>query len=92
MTEESDTGDTDMSQVILDEALRSKLNGLSEQLEILDESGRTLGRFVPEDAYRQMLYAAAAAACPHSPEELERRRQETGGKTLAEIWQKLGSS
>jgi hypothetical protein len=29
------------------------------------------------------VYASAEAACPHSPEELERRRKETGGKTLA---------
>lgn len=81
-----------MSQLTLDDALRTRLHGLNEQVEVLDERGRTVGRFVPEELYRKLLYAAAEAACPHSPEELERRRQETGGKPLAAIWKTLGCS
>src|ERR1700681_4766991 len=34
-----------MSRVVLDPQLRSKLNGLNEQLEICDEAGKTLGHF-----------------------------------------------
>ncbi len=77
-----------MSRVVLDDQLRSKLNGLNDQLEICDEVGRTLGHFVPEALYRQLLIAWSKAQI--SDAELERRRQEPRGRTLAEIWQRLG--
>lgn len=80
-----------MKQVTLDPSLRSKLNGLSEALEVLDEKGQTLGHFLPADLYKKMLYAAVEASCPFSKEELERRSKEAkGGRTLAEIWKSLG--
>jgi hypothetical protein len=81
-----------MTTLILDEALRAKLNRLEEQVDLRDESGRVVGHFLPEATYRKLLYAAVEAACPLSAEELERRRQETGGRTLAEIWKNLGQS
>jgi hypothetical protein len=37
--------------------------------------------------YRKLLYAAVEAACPHGKGEQERRRRETGGRSLAEFWQ-----
>jgi hypothetical protein len=77
-----------MSRVMLDAQLRSKLNGLDDQVEICDESGQTLGRFLPESLYRELLLAWAKADLPD--EELQRRRQEPAGRTLAEIWEKLG--
>jgi hypothetical protein len=77
-----------MSRVLLDPQLRSKLNGLDEQLEICDESGKTLGRFLPESLYRELLLAWSKADLPD--EELQRRRNEPRGRTLAEIWDKLG--
>jgi hypothetical protein len=76
-----------MSRVILDQQMRSKLNGLNEQVEICDESGNTLGHFVPESLYREFLVAWSRSNL--SDEDLERRRQEPRGRTLAEIWQKL---
>ena len=79
-----------MRQVTLDPSLRSQLNGLSEELEILDEKGQTLGHFLPAALYKKMLYAAVEASCPFSKEELERRAKETGGRSLAEIWKSLG--
>jgi hypothetical protein len=80
-----------MSKVILDPDLKARLNGLNEQLEICDTDGRTLGRFLPEGAYRKLLYAAVEAACPHGRAEQERRRRETGGRSLAEFWKSLGA-
>jgi len=77
-----------MSRVLLDSQLRSKLNGLDDQLEICDESGKTLGRFLPEALYRELLLAWSKADLPD--EELQRRREEPRGRTLAEIWDKLG--
>lgn len=79
-----------MSRVIVDESLKSKLNGCNEELELCDEAGRPLGHFVPTERYRKLLYAYAEAQCPYTPEELARFRQETGGSTLEEIWQRLG--
>jgi hypothetical protein len=81
-----------MSKVILDPELKARLDGLSQPLEICDPDGRTLGRVLPESVYRRLLYAAAEAACPHSKEEQERRRQETNGRSRAEFWQSLGVS
>jgi hypothetical protein len=80
-----------MSRVTLDQELRSKLNGLNEPLEICDEQGRILGQFLPAAVYRKMLYALAESQRPPlSAEEMARRRQETGGRSLKEIWQRLG--
>lgn len=81
-----------MSKFTLDPQLRAKLNGLNEPLEVCDENGQTVGRFLPEDEYRKLLYAVAEAACPHSKEEIERRRQEKGGIRLVEFWKKMGVS
>ena len=41
------------------DVLRSRLNGSNAEVELCDESGRTVGRFVPEDSYKQLLYAWA---------------------------------
>ena len=79
-----------MSAVTLSPELRAELNGMNETIEIRDEGGRVVGRFLPEAEYRRLLYAAAQAACPFSDEELARRRQETGGTSLAEFWRGMG--
>ncbi len=77
-----------MSRVMLDSQLRAKLNGLDDAVEICDESGNTLGRFLPESLYRDLLLAWSKADLPDA--ELQRRRKEPRGRTLAEIWEKLG--
>ena len=79
-----------MSKITLDAPLRAKLNGLNESLEFCDESGETIGHFLPAAAYRKMLYQIAEAQCPNTPEELRAMRQETGGTTLAEFWKAMG--
>jgi hypothetical protein len=79
-----------MIKITLDETFRTRLNGLDEQVEFCDESGRTLGYFVPAPVNGPAMYAGVES--PISDEELERRRHEMGGRTLAEIWAKLGRS
>ena len=79
-----------MTKVTLDESLKSKLNGLAEQVELCDETGQTVGHFLPPDLYRELLLAWADSQI--SPEELERRRREPRGRTLAEIWKSLGQA
>ncbi|MBI1830133.1 MAG: hypothetical protein HYR84_01625 [Planctomycetes bacterium] len=79
-----------MSKITLDPTLRAKLNGLKETLEICDESGETVGHFLPADVYRKLLYQIAEAQCPHTADELAKMRNQTGGVPLAEIWKRLG--
>ncbi len=77
-----------MTKVIVDNTLRAKLNGFRDHVELCDESGRTVGHFLPEAVYNKLLYASVEI--PLTQEEIERRRQETGGRTLPEIWKSLG--
>ena len=76
-----------MNRVVLDQSLRSKLNNLDSQLELCDESGRVVGYFVPAEEHHRLLYDWAQSQ--FTDEELERARQEPG-RTLSEIWARLG--
>lgn len=76
-----------MTKVTVDETLRSRLNGLNEQVVLCDETGRTLGHFLPADVYRELLVAWSEDQI--SEEELDRRRREPRGRTLSEIWKSL---
>jgi hypothetical protein len=78
-----------MTRITADQSLRSRLNGLTDQVEFCDESGATLGHFIPAEWYRRLLHAYAERQCPYSREELDRFEDETGGKTLEEIWESL---
>jgi hypothetical protein len=82
-----------MSKVILDADLKSKFHGLREQIELCDTDGHTMGRYVPEDLYQKLLYQLAESQRPSlSAEVIQRRRQSTGNKSLAEILRTLGAS
>ena len=81
-----------MSKIVMDEALQRKLNGCAEQVEFCDNSGRTVGHFVPADLYKKLLYAYAESQCPYSKQEIEESLDERGGRTLAEIWKDLGQA
>jgi hypothetical protein len=77
-----------MSKLVLDANLRAKLNGLNEQVEVLDEQGKSVGHFVPEDIYQKLACAWANAQV--RDDELSKASKETGGRTLAHIWKDLG--
>jgi hypothetical protein len=79
-----------MSKLIVDETLREKLNGLNEDIELCDPTGQTLGHFVPTEVYKKLLYTWLKAQI--TDEELERLKRQTGGRPLAEIWQRLGQA
>jgi hypothetical protein len=76
-----------MDKIVLDEELRSRLNGMTSILEIHTIDGTTVGYFVPEEHFRKMLYACAESQNDVTPEELQRRCRENKGKgkPLAEI-------
>ena len=59
-----------MTKLTLDPQLREKLNGLDEQIEVCDETGKTVGHFLPEAIYRKFVYAWLNAQV--TDEELER--------------------
>ena len=77
-----------MSRVRLNPQSSAKLNGLDDRVEICDGSSKTLGRFLPESLYRELLLAWSKADLPDA--ELQRCRQEPRGRTLPEIWDNLG--
>ncbi len=79
-----------MTKVIVDERLRRKLINLAEQAELCDELGQTFGTFIPREPQETKLPPGVEP--PFSQEELERRMNEPGGRTLAEIWADLEKS
>jgi hypothetical protein len=79
-----------MTQLVIDPVLCSKLQNLTAQVELLDESGQAVGHFLPPNVYQRLLYASVKI--PFSEEEIERRRQTKGGRSLAEIMADLTKS
>lgn len=70
-----------MTRVIVDPLTRAKLINVRNPLELCDESGHLLGRFIPAmHAAEQDLLESGI-----SEEELDRREREEGGRSLAEI-------
>jgi hypothetical protein len=82
--------ESDMSTAVLDANKQVTIGSFNETIEIKEQNGQVLGRYVPEAVYKKMLYAWAEAQCPFSKEELESRQHQTGGSSLAEFWKKMG--
>jgi hypothetical protein len=75
-----------MSRVLVDEALRAKLQNFSRPLELCDESGRVLGRLFPAVDLSQY----EPWEPPISEEELRRREQSNEKRyTTAEVLARL---
>jgi hypothetical protein len=74
-----------VNQIVVDSALNAQFAALAQPVEVVDENGRSLGRFVPTQA---ML---VSDDCPYSAEELAAMRSEDGGCSLTEIWKSLGA-
>jgi len=76
-----------MNRVLVDDALRTTLGELRSQVEFYDQSGRVLGYFIPTDSNSESIRNWVRSRI--SDEELERRAQESGGLTTAEVLKKL---
>ncbi len=74
-----------MNRVTVGDSLKSQLDGLAAPVEVVDESGRPLGHFVPRTSM------STPDNCPYSIDELDAMRSESGGRTLAEVWKTLGA-
>lgn len=81
-----------MTQIVVDETLRSKLNGCREEIALLDDGGKPIGHFLPEAVYKKLLYAWVESQCPYTKEEMAEFRKQTDGRPLKEIWKSLGSN
>ncbi len=68
-----------MTRVVVDAAIRSRLNNLTEVLELCDESGRVLAQLIPAPNLSTLQ--------PRVSEEELRRREQSGEKryTTAEV-------
>jgi hypothetical protein len=74
-----------VNRIIVSEPLKGELDGFARPVELIDESGKRLGHFVPA------IITAAGDDCPYSPDELLEMRSERGGRSLKEIWGALGA-
>jgi len=74
-----------MMKITVDDTLRTKLHNFDSRLEFCDESGRVLGYFMP--AVDRAVYEGVQS--PTSEQELRRRSQQGGGRSLAEILEHL---
>jgi hypothetical protein len=70
-----------MTRVIVDPQTQARLRDLAQPAELCDESGQVFGYFTPLSS----RVPAEAREPVISEEELRRREQEGGGRTLAEI-------
>ena len=75
-----------MTTVVIDKELREKLKGFDHEVIFCDESGRPVGRFLPESEYMKMLHERARHMV--TDEELERAKKEPG-RPLADILRDL---
>jgi hypothetical protein len=77
-------------KVVVDESLRTRLHDLDGIVKLCDESGQVVAHVLPVQV--PLILLEGLRKCPHTEEELERSRQETGGKTLDEILKGLGQT
>ena len=76
-----------MTRVVVDASLQVKLPHVDSSFEFCDESGRTLGYYVPAADQLRPLYDRARAAL--TDEEIERARREPRGLTTVEVLARL---
>ena len=74
-----------MNRITVDHLLTTQLEDLAVPVELVDETGRPLGHFVPR------LATVTSDDCPYGPDELDAMRAEQAGRPLSEIWRSLGA-
>jgi hypothetical protein len=78
-----------MSKIVVDESLSSQLSKFNTEIELCDESGRTLGHYFPQEAYVRLVYDWCNGQV--SDDELTQESEKAGGRSLQEIWNRLGN-
>jgi len=77
-----------MNKMVVDQTIRSKLQELGSTTQFCDESGHTLGYFIPASEHERLLYAWARGE--FTDDEIERARRQEGGFSLKDILAELG--
>jgi hypothetical protein len=77
-----------MTRVIVDSVLRERLQATPDLVEVCDEAGNTLGYF----CLASPAQTPVASRSPYSDEDIQRFRQQNGGRPLADILKDLGAS
>ena len=77
-----------MNQIVLDDSLKAKLNGLDKTVEVRDEIGHVVGQFVPQKLFLKLYYAWAKTAV--TKEELEEADRSGPGEPLNVFLKRLG--
>jgi hypothetical protein len=72
-----------MGKVVLTPALEAEFQGFQNPMEVCDAQGKPVGLFFPIGSYKKLL---ANLEVPYSKEELDRRRDEDEGTSLADFW------
>ena len=72
-----------MTKLVVDSEFWGKLNNPQCPVELCDPAGRTLGYLYPAPASAN--HGSVKVTSPFSDEELLRREQEPGGRSLEEI-------
>ena len=78
-----------MTKITITAEMMAKLHHLTEPSELCDESGKILGHFYPATPGNG---AEGQPRSPFSDEELQIRRQQRTGRSLAEILARLEQS
>lgn len=73
-----------MAQVLIKGDASDTLAGLTDRSDLFNENGELLGVFMPMKSKTLPMFDDI------TEEEIQRRRQQKGGTTLAEIWKSLG--
>jgi hypothetical protein len=73
-----------MPSIVLDSQTAEKLRVAGQRIELRDANGKKLGYFLPSTDP-----AIKAFDCPFSDEEIEKLRQQSGGRSLEEIMNDL---
>lgn len=77
-----------MTRVVIDAQTWARLSNPRELLELCDPSGQTLGYYQP--AFRFGTVDGGKIRSPYTDEEIEERRQQTDGQSLADFWKSRG--
>lgn len=73
-----------MPQILIKGELSDTLSRLTDRSELFNEKGELLGVFIPAKLIKLPIFGDL------TEEEIQRRRSQKGGHTLAEIWKSLG--
>ena len=75
-----------MTTIQVDQELKTRLTSGGDTVLVCDEQGQRIGVFLPDEKDEEMYKRARELFVV---EELDRREQEPGGTTLAEILEKI---